>query len=81
MGVPFGWWSDRRMMLFGGRLKTGMMGEYWVAGGVVVACVGVALVIRHWGGGYSPFFFDWADCYQRGLCDAYEWKEHRFRWL
>ena len=27
MGVPLGWWSDRRFNLFGGRLRTGQMGE------------------------------------------------------
>jgi inner membrane protein len=80
-GVPFWWWSDRRFMLFGGRLKTGMPGEYWVAGVVVMACLGVALLTRHWSGEFSPFFFDWADYYQRGLIDAAEWKANRFRWL
>jgi inner membrane protein len=81
-GVPFWWWSDRKFHLFGGRLKTGMMGEYFVAGAVVVACVGLALLTRHWGGGeFSPFFFDWADYYKSGVIDAKEWKENRFRWL
>jgi inner membrane protein len=81
-GVPLGWWSDRRFHLFGGRFKTGQMGEYWFAGAVVLACVGVAMLTRHWGGGeFSPFFFDWADYYNRGLIDGQEWKENRFRWL
>lgn len=80
-GVPLGWWSDRRFHLFGGRFRTGQMGEYWFAGGVVVACVCVAMLTRHWGGGYSPFFYDWADYYQQGLIDGKEWKDNRFRWL
>lgn len=81
-GVPLGWWSDRRFHLFGGRLRTGMMGEYWVAGAVVAACFGLALLTRHWGGGgYSPFFYDWAGFYNEGLIDPKEWKENRFRWL
>lgn len=81
-GVPLGWWSDRRFHLFGGRFRTGQMGEYWFAGSVVVVCFGVAVMTRHWGGGgYSPFFWDWADYYKDGLIDGHEWKENRFRWL
>jgi inner membrane protein len=81
-GVPLGWWSDRRFHLFGGRFRTGQPGEYWFAGAVLAACVGVALLTRHWGGGgYSPFFFDWAGYYKSGVIDAKEWKENRFRWL
>lgn len=81
-GVPLGWWSDRRFHLFGGRLKTGQPGEYWVAGLVMLACVGLSLMTRHWGGGgFSPFFFDWAGYYRDGVIDAKEWKENRFRWL
>lgn len=80
-GVPLGWWSDRRFHLFGGRLRTGQMGEYWVAGGVVLACAGIALLTRNFSHAYTPFFFDWADCYKKGLCDAAEWKANRFRWF
>lgn len=80
-GVPLGWWSDRRFHLFGGRFRTGQPGEYWFAGMVVLACVGIAILTRHWGGEFSPFFFDWADYYHRGLIDAAEWKANRFRWL
>lgn len=81
-GVPLGWWSDRRFHLFGGRFRTGSIGEYWFAGAFVLACVGVAMVMRHWGdGAYSPFFFDWAGYYKDGLIDASEWKANRFRWL
>jgi inner membrane protein len=81
-GVPLGWWSDRRFNLFGGRLRTGQMGEYWVSGAVVVICFGLAAMTRHWGGGdYSPFFWDWAEYYHSGLIDGKEWKDSRFRWL
>jgi inner membrane protein len=81
-GVPLGWWSDRRFHLFGGRLRTGQMGEYWFAGVFVLACIGIAAMTRHWGGdGFSPFFWDWADYYKSGVIDAKEWKDNRFRWL
>jgi len=83
-GVPLGWWSDRRFHLFGGRIRTGIgWGEYWVAGAFVLACVGIGLLTRHWGGGggFSPFFWDWADYYHKGLIDGHEWKENRFHWL
>lgn len=80
-GVPLGWWSDNRFHLFGGRLRTGQPGEYFVSAGVVVACVGLAMLTRHFSHEFSPFFFDWADCYRRGLCDAAEWKANRLRWF
>lgn len=81
-GVPLGWWSDRRFHLFGGRLRTGQMGEYWVAGALVLACVGFSVVTRNFGASeYSPFFWDYADYYHQGLIDGHEWKENRFRWL
>lgn len=80
-GVPLGWWSDRRFHLFGGRLRTGGLGEYFIAGGVVAACLGLALLTRHFDGGFSPFFFDWPQLYQEGLIDGAEWKKNRFRWL
>jgi inner membrane protein len=81
-GVPMGWWSDRKFNLFGGRLRTGNMGEYWVAGAVVLLCFGLAMATRSWGhGGYAPFFTDWADCYKQGLCSAAEWKANRLKWF
>ena len=81
-GVPLGWWSDRRFHLFGGRFRTGQLGEYWFAGAFVLACVGLATITRHWGdGGFTPFFWDWADYYKSGLIDGHEWKENRFHWL
>jgi len=82
MGVPLGWWSDRRFNLFGGRLRTGQMGEYWVTGVIVVMCISVGVMTRHFDGGdYTPFFWDYPDYYHQGLIDGAEWKENRFRWL
>jgi len=82
MGVPLGWWSDRKYHLFGGRLRTGQMGEYWVTGAIVACCVAFALITRHYGiGGFAPFFWDYPKYYQEGLIDGHEWKENRFRWL
>lgn len=81
-GVPLGWWSDRRFHLFGGRLRTGQPGEYWVTGGVVIAACLLMYATRSLEGGqYSPFFWDWPDYYKKGLISGYEWKENRFRWL
>jgi len=57
-GVPLGWWSDRRFHLFGGRLHTGQMGEYWVAGAFVLACIGFNAATRNFGASeYTPFFW------------------------
>jgi inner membrane protein len=79
-GVPLGWWSTTKFHLFGGRLRTGRPGEYFVSGGVVAACVVFSLLT---GGvvfsGYSPFFTDWRGCYEQGLCSALEWRENRMR--
>jgi inner membrane protein len=74
--------KHRKFNLFGGRLRTGNMGEYWVAGAVVLLCFGLAMATRSWGhGGYAPFFTDWADCYKQGLCSAAEWKANRLKWF
>jgi len=82
MGVPLGWWSDRKFNLFGGRLRTGGMGEYWVAGAIVIVCCIVVVGTKKWGDtGFAPFFWDYPEYYQGGLIDANEWKENRFRWL
>lgn len=76
-GVPLGWWSDRRFHILGGRLKTGMMGEYWVSGGVVVLCCVLIYSTRSYQGGFVPFFYDYAGYYQDGTIDAKEWRERR----
>jgi inner membrane protein len=80
-GVPLGWWSDRRFHLFGGRLRTGQPGEYFVTGAVVIACVALGWAMHGWQGGYVPFFYDWQEMYREGLIDASEWKANRWRWL
>jgi inner membrane protein len=81
MGVPLGWWSDTKHHLFGGRLRTGNMGEYWVTGAIVIFCVAVGIMTKQWNDTYAPFFFDWAGYYKDGLVSAAEWKTNRFRWL
>ena len=40
-GVPLGWWSDRRVHLFGGRVRTGSGGEFVIA----AACVAIAAMV------------------------------------
>ena len=75
--MPLGWWSDRRFHILGGRLKTGMMGEYWVSGGVVVLCCVLIYSTRSYQGGFVPFFYDYAGYYQDGTIDAKEWRERR----
>lgn len=80
-GVPLSGFSSNRFTLFGGKIKTGEVSEHVFTGVFVVACLAVALATHSWGGEYSPFFYDWADGYKRGLVDPVEWKEHRFRWL
>ncbi len=80
-GVPLGWWSDRRFHLFGGRLRTGQPGEYFVSGAVVISCAMLAWATRDWQGGFYPYFYDWHQLYQDGIIDAAEWKANRWRWL
>lgn len=80
-GVPLGWWSDRRFHLFGGRLKTGLMGEYWVAGCIVVVCIAIGWATKSWGGEFVPFFYDYAGMYDSGVIDAKEWRDNRFRFF
>jgi inner membrane protein len=77
-GAPVGWWSDRRVTLFGGKVKTGDSNETIITILIVVVC-GVLI----WGRASSddafvPFFFEWADYYRGGLIDGREWKLNRF---
>ena len=76
-GAPLGWWSDRRMTLFGGKVHTGGVSEYVIAGVVVGVC---ALLIwsRHSTGGFIPFFYHWGDFYEQGVIDGHEWRNNRF---
>ncbi|MEE1982229.1 metal-dependent hydrolase [Shewanella xiamenensis] len=78
-GVPFSPYSDRRFHLFGGRFRTGDPVEYAISFAVVVLCI---LFIKLLGdSGFIPFFYDWAGFYDKGIIDAYEWKQNRFRVL
>jgi inner membrane protein len=81
MGVPIGYWSDRRFHLFGGRLRTGQSGEYFISAGVVLFAVIVGWGSGTFKDGFTPFFFRWDQLYQEGVIDAYEWKSNRFRWI
>lgn len=76
-GVPMGWWSDRRFHIFGGRLKTGLTGEYWVSGGIIVVCVVFMFATRSYTNGFKPFFYDYAGMYHDGTIDAKEWRDNR----
>lgn len=79
-GAPLGPWSDRRMTLFGGRVRTGSLTEYAVTGGWVLCCallIGARVVDT----GFQPYFMSWPQLYQRGLIDAAEWRAHRWELL
>jgi inner membrane protein len=80
-GVPLAWWSVSRFTLFGGRFRTGQPGEYFVSGAVIIICFALAMVTRNFDNSFSPFFFDWAECYKKGLCSAYEYKANRLRFF
>lgn len=81
MGVPVGWWSDRRFHLFGGRLKTGQSGEYFVAFGVLALAVVIGWNSGTYEKGFFPFFYHWQNLYETGVIDAYEWKQNRFKFI
>jgi inner membrane protein len=76
-GAPLGWWSDRRMTLFGGKIYTGGVGEYVITGLVVGIC---ALLIwnKQTANGFIPFFYHWGDYYKQGIIDGQEWRNNRF---
>jgi len=78
-GVPLGWWSDRRVHLFGGRVRTGSGAEFVIA----ASCVGIAALVVWQSGarGFLPFFYNWGEFYGRGLIDGLEWRSHRFNYL
>lgn len=59
----------------------GLMGEYWVTGGVVAVCIVVALMTKSYGGGFTPFFYNYAGMYDEGTIDAKEWRDNRFRFF
>jgi inner membrane protein len=80
MGVPLLPGSDRRTNLFGGRLRTGEMGEFVVAGGIAAACFFMAGNL-HTSENFFPFFYGWGDLYKSGVIDAYEWKQNRLNFI
>jgi inner membrane protein len=77
-GAPIGWWSDRRVTLFGGKVHTGSSGEYMIAGVVVIVCVLLIWTKSTSSGGFIPFFYDWDGFFDRGLIDGLEWRGNRF---
>ena len=82
-GAPVGWWSDRRMTLFGGKVYTGSPAEYIIAGLTVIVC-GAIIWVRGGAGsgaGFVPFFIPWADLYQQGVISGHEWRANRFNFF
>lgn len=79
-GVPVGWWSDRRVHLFGGRMRGGSGAEFAIVGAVVVMCA-VVIWSRHGSGGFVPFFYQWGVYYGSGFVDGLEWRTHRFDFI
>lgn len=77
-GAPLGWWSDRRMTLFGGKVHTGGVSEYVITGVVVGVCAFLVWGRAGSAGGFIPFFYHWGDYYQQGLIDGLEWRGNRF---
>jgi inner membrane protein len=77
-GAPLGWWSDRRMTLFGGKIYTGGVGEYVITGLIVAACAGIIWSRQTTANGFIPFFYHWGEYYNKGLIDGTEWKANRF---
>jgi inner membrane protein len=79
-GAPLGWWSDRRMTLFGGKVQTGRPSEYIVTIFIVAICAVVVWVTRSHdsGGPFVPFFYDWPGFYRSGLVSGHEWRANRF---
>jgi len=80
MGVPLTPFSDRRFTLLGGRLRTGESGEFLVSGGLAIVCFFIASQL-HTASDFFPFFYNWAELYQTGVIDAYEWKQNRLKFF
>ena len=53
-GAPVGWWSDRRITLFGGRVKTGSMAELAITVAIVALCAVVIYIKREVPGTFIP---------------------------
>lgn len=80
-GVPFSPLSERRFHLLGGRLRTGGAGEYGISAGIVLLCWALHGQLATPGGGYLPFFPNWAERYEQGTATAKEWRDNRFRFF
>lgn len=78
-GVPFSPLSDRRFHLFGGRLRTGSPAEYMITFCFTAICFALAHFLNRENSGFLPFFYDWAEYFENGLIDGFEWKLNRFR--
>lgn len=79
-GAPVGPWSDRRAMLFGGRVRTGSPLEYVITGLWVIACA-VLIWSEAVHGGFEPYFMGWPKLYEQGLIDGAEWRAKRWELL
>jgi len=77
-GAPVGWWSDRRVTLFGGKIKTGDSSEYILTGLVVLVCALLIWARASTDSGFIPFFYEWGNHYRGGLIDGLEWRNNRF---
>lgn len=77
-GAPVGWWSDHRVTLFGGKVKTGDSTETIITVLVVVACAVLIWMRTTTPGGFIPFFYQWGEYFDRGLVDGLEWRTNRF---
>lgn len=79
-GAPLGWWSDRRMTLFGGKVQTGRPSEYLVTVAIVAICAALVWVTHSHNnnGPFVPFFYDWPGMYRAGLVSGQEWRANRF---
>jgi inner membrane protein len=80
-GAPVGWWSDRRITIFGGKVKTGGTYEYIITSVIVAICVLLIVTRATTAGGFIPFFYEWGDFFERGLVDGLEWRTNRFNMI
>lgn len=79
-GAPVGWWSDRRVTLFRGKVYTGSPAEYVITGLIVFVC-GLMIWTRTETGGFIPFFYQWGEMYEQGIVDPAEWRARRFDFI
>lgn len=80
-GAPVGWWSDRRITIFGGKVKTGGTYEYIITTVIVAICVLLIVTRATTAGGFIPFFYEWGGFFERGLVDGLEWRNNRFNMI